>query len=135
MVHVKKSIRDDFKKDKGLSVKNQVAFFYEMGNMELSGLKQCFSVTSWCHSCIRHLPEGMEFCECGVCLRPHEETMNRVRCQISSFESTVFSCTSESFKRKQTQRSTMARRPLESSRRQKRSTETLAFLDIEQVGE
>ena len=102
--------------------------------MELFELKQ-IPVTSQCHSCWRHLPEGLTFCECGVCLRPDEEFINRVKSKISSFDSTVFSCTSESFKREHTRRFTMAGGPLESNRRQKRSTETLAFLDIEQVGE
>ena len=56
--------------------------------------------------------------------------------QISSFDGAVLSCTSESFKRKEARRSTMARRPLESNRRQEKSTEAQRpSLDLEQVAE
>ena len=36
-------------------------------------------VTTQCHSCLKHLPEGLKFCPCGACLRPDEDTINRIQ--------------------------------------------------------
>ena len=49
---------------------------YEIGNMELFELRQ-ISATTQCHSCLKHVPEGLKFCGCGVGLRPDEDTINR----------------------------------------------------------
>ena len=47
---------------------------HEMGNIELYQLGQ-ISRTVHCHSCLKHIPEGLTFCSCGVCLRPDDETI------------------------------------------------------------
>ena len=36
-------------------------------------------VTTQCHSCLKHLPEGLKFCRCGASLRPDEDTINRIQ--------------------------------------------------------
>ena len=55
---------------------------YEMGNVELFELGQ-ISMTVQCHFCLRHVPQGLKFCGCGVSLRLDEGTINRItaRCQ------------------------------------------------------
>ena len=81
---------------------------HEMGNMELFELGQ-ISKTAQCHSCLKHLPEGLKFCACGVCLRPDEDTINRIKA-----------------------RSTEILNGNKSNRRQERSTETQQpSLDLE----
>ena len=45
------------------------------------------SCTNWdkcpaCHSCFKHLPEGLVFCSCGKCLRLDETTIKRIRARF-----------------------------------------------------
>ena len=47
-----------------------------MGNLELVELRQT-SATIWCPTCLKHVPEGLNMCLCGVWLRPNQETMDR----------------------------------------------------------
>ena len=56
---------------------------YEMGNMELFEVGQ-ISVTIQCHSCLKHVPEGLKLCACGVCLRPDEDTINRIKARFQA---------------------------------------------------
>ena len=42
-------------------------------------------VTTQCHSCLIHLPEGMNFCPCGACLRPDENTINIIQMIFKAF--------------------------------------------------
>ena len=56
---------------------------YEMGNMELFELGQ-ISSTVQCHSCLKHMPEGLKSCECGVCLWPDEDTINRMKASFQA---------------------------------------------------
>ena len=44
---------------------------YEVGNMELIELRQT-SATTQCLSFLRHVPEGLHMCRCGVWLRPNQ---------------------------------------------------------------
>ena len=37
-----------------------------------------------CHSCLKHLPEELKFCGCGVCLRPDEDTINRINARFQA---------------------------------------------------
>ena len=63
------SIRDDLKDDNVIFIEGSSRVIYEMGNMELFELRQTTD-TIQCHSCLRHVPRGLKFCECGMCLRP-----------------------------------------------------------------
>ena len=61
-----KSIRDDLKKQGDMIFSEESSrVIHEMGNMELFELGQ-ISVTIQCHSCMKHLPEGLKYCGCGV---------------------------------------------------------------------
>ena len=53
--------------------------------MELFQLRQ-ITITIQCDSCLSHVPRGLKLCECGVCLRPDEETINRI---IARFEALI----------------------------------------------
>ena len=79
-----KSIRDDLKK-KGdmISTEKSSRVIYEMGTMELFELGQ-ISVTIQCHSCLKHVSEGQKCCGCGVCLRPDEDIINRIRARFQA---------------------------------------------------
>ena len=56
---------------------------YEMGNVEMFELGQ-ISMTVQCHSCLKHVPEGLKLCGCGVRLRPDEETINKIRARFQA---------------------------------------------------
>ena len=73
---------------------------HEMGNIELYELGQ-ISRTVQCHSCLKHLPEELTFCSCGVCLRPDEVTKKGSKPDSKLFDSTLLPCTSASFKEKE----------------------------------
>ena len=49
---------------------------YELGNFELYDFGQ-MSSTIQC-SCCKHMPEGLKFCICGMCLRLDEDTIRSV---------------------------------------------------------
>ena len=50
---------------------------HELGRIELHELGQ-ISRTLQCHPCLKHMPAGLTFCSCGICLRPHEEQIKRI---------------------------------------------------------
>ena len=54
-----------------------------MGNIELYELGQVSS-TVQCHSCLKHLSEGLTFCSCGICLRPDEENIMRIKARFQA---------------------------------------------------
>ena len=56
-----------------------------MGNIELYELGQV-SRTVQCHSCWKHLPEGLAFCSCGICLRPDEAKMKRIKVRFQTIK-------------------------------------------------
>ena len=62
---------------------------YEMGNRELIELRQT-SATILCLTCLKHVPEGLDMCQCGVWLRPNQ----------SSVKNSWQSCFSDHCKRK-----------------------------------
>ena len=41
-------------------------------------------MTVQCHSCLKHVPEEKKFCGCGVCLRPDEETTNKITARFQA---------------------------------------------------
>ena len=61
---------------------------HEMGNIELYELGQ-ISRTVQCQSCLKHIQEGLIFCSCGVCLRPDEEQIQRMKAR---FEALIVPC-------------------------------------------
>ena len=56
---------------------------HELGNIELYELGQ-ISRTVQCHSWLKHIPEGLTFCSCGICLRPDEETIQRIKARFQA---------------------------------------------------
>ena len=72
------------------------------------------------------MPEGLIFCECGVGLPPDEDMINKIQALIAPYSN-------KSFEMKKSRRSTMARRPLESSRCHKGCAEAHLFLDPQQM--
>ena len=56
---------------------------HELCNIELYELGE-ISRTVQCHSCLKHIPEGLTFCSCGVCLRLDEETIPRINARFQA---------------------------------------------------
>ena len=110
-----KSVRDDLEK-KGDMIFSEVSsrVIYEMGSMELFELRQ-ISVTAQCHSCLKHVPEGLQFCGCGVSVRPDEATINRIKARFPVLISTYYLARVNHSKRKETRRCSMATRSSESN--------------------
>ena len=73
-----KSTRNDLSKGSTIFSEEIGRAIHEMGNTELIELKQT-SATIQCLSCLRHVPEGWNTCQCGVWLRPNQSTMERIR--------------------------------------------------------
>ena len=79
-----KSIRDVLKKQGDMIFSEESSrVIHEMGNMELFDLGK-ISKTSQYRSCLKHLTEGVTFCGCGVCLRPDEDTINRIKARFQA---------------------------------------------------
>ena len=66
---------------------------HELGNIEAYELGQ-ISRTVQCHSWLKHLPEGLIFCACGIWLRLDEKTNRKNHSQIPGYESPLVHCTS-----------------------------------------
>ena len=56
---------------------------HELGNSELHELGQ-ISRTVQCQSCLMHIPEGLVFCSCGMCLRQGEEQIQRIKARFEA---------------------------------------------------
>ena len=56
---------------------------HELGNIEMHELGQ-ISRTVQCQSCLKHVPEGLIFCSCGICLRPDEEPIQRIKARFEA---------------------------------------------------
>ena len=54
-----------------------------LGNIELHEFGQ-ISRTLQCHSCLKHIPEGLTFCSCGICLRLDEETIQKINARFQT---------------------------------------------------
>ena len=78
-----KCIYDDLKKDNMIFSEETSRVIHEMGNMEFFELRQ-ISMTSQCYSCLKHLPEGLKSCPCGACVRPDENTINRIQMRFKA---------------------------------------------------
>ena len=107
---------------------------YEIGNLELIELRQT-SATIQCPSCLKHVPDGLNVCPCGVCLRPNRDTMNRIKVRFEPFDNAFSSC-NFSFTRKKARTQSLAKRPCESNGHHEGSKETWRpSLDTEQMAE
>ena len=42
------------------------------------------SSTIQCHSCYKHMPVGLKFCICGICLRPDEDTIRKIEARLKT---------------------------------------------------
>ena len=73
-----KSIRNDLSKGTVIFSEEPRRAIYEMGNIELIELKQT-SATIQCSSCLKHVSEGVNMCQCGVWLRANQSTLDRIR--------------------------------------------------------
>ena len=128
-----KCISNDLSKGNMIVSEESSHAIYDMGNMELYELRQ-ISVTIQYHSCLKHMTEGLKFCGCGVCLRPDEDTINRINARfqvlISPYDLARVNCS----RGKRTRKCSMATRSLESNGRHERSTETRRLsVDPEQM--
>ena len=72
-----KSIRNDLSNGNRIFSEESSHPICEMGNMELIELRQT-SATLQCPSCLKHVPEGLNMCLCGVLLRPYQNKMDRI---------------------------------------------------------
>ena len=91
--------------------------------MELIELRKT-SATILCPSCLKHVPEGLNMCQCGVWLRSNQSSMDRIRTAFAALKNSSLSCLSNYFKRKQKWSQPMTKRPSKSHGCKKRSTET-----------
>ena len=118
-----KSIRNDLSKGNMIFSEESSRAIYEMGNMELIELRQT-SATIQCPSCLKHVPEGLNMCQCGVWLRPNQSTMDRIRTAFAAFENSLLPFHSNPVKRKEKWSQPMADGSSKSHGCKKRSTET-----------
>ena len=58
---------------------------YERSNMELMELRQT-SATIECLSCLKHVPEELNMCPCGVWLRPNQSTTDQIRAAFAALK-------------------------------------------------
>ena len=73
-----KSIRNGLSEGNMIFSEESSRAIYEVGNMEMIELRQT-SATIQCLSSLKHVPEGLNVCQCGVWLRPNQSTMDRIR--------------------------------------------------------
>ena len=92
MDHAQKSIRNDLSNGIMIFSEESSRAIYEMGNMELIELRQT-SATIQCPSCLKHVPEGLNICLCGVWLRPNQSTMDRITAAFAALKTSYFRTT------------------------------------------
>ena len=59
------------------------------GQHELIKLGQT-SATSQCPSCLKHVPEGLNMCQCGVWFRPNQNQMDRIRTAFGALKTPYY---------------------------------------------
>ena len=79
------SIRNDVSKSNMIFYEESSRAIYWMGIMELIELRQT-SATLQCRSCLKHVPEGLHMCRCGVWLRPNQSTLDRIRKALAALK-------------------------------------------------
>ena len=87
-----KSIRNDLPKSNMIFSEESSRAVHEMGNTELIELRQT-SATILCPSCLKHVPEGLNMCQCGVWLRPNQSTMHRIRAALAALKNSYYRTT------------------------------------------
>ena len=113
-----KSILEDLgKPQNSLIFRKESSRIHEMCDMELYDLGQ-MTRTVQCHSCWKHLPEGLAFCSCGVCLRLDWATIQK------DLSKSYCVARINPIKEQEAWRNSVATRSFESSGCQKRSEET-----------
>ena len=118
-----KSIRDDLSNGTMIFSEESRRTVYEMGNVQLIELKQT-SATFQCSSCLKHVLEGVNMCKFGVCLRPKQSTLDRIREAFAALKNSLFPNQRCHFKRNEKWSQSMAKRSSQSLGCKKRSTET-----------
>ena len=79
-----KSFRNGLSKGNMIFSEESSRTFYDLGNMEWIELRQT-SVTTQCLSCLKHVPEGLNMCQCVVWLRPNQSTLDRITTAFAAF--------------------------------------------------
>ena len=69
-------IREDLAKDKMVFSEESSRAIFEMGDVELIGLKKS---SIQCPSCLHHVFEGTYICMCGKLIRPNKDVVNRIK--------------------------------------------------------
>ena len=86
----RKSLRDDLKeKSDTIFSEESSRAIYDMGNVELIEMGQA-SATIQCLSFLKHVPDGLNMCPCGIWLRPSQNTMDRVRGTFAALRTPYF---------------------------------------------
>ena len=80
-----KSIRNDLSKGNMICSEESSRAIYEMGNMDFIELRRT-SATIQCLSCLKHVPEGLNMCQCGIWLRPNQSTVDRIRTAVATLK-------------------------------------------------
>ena len=78
-------IRDDLSKGGMIFSEESSRAIYEMANMELTELTQT-SATIHCLSYLKHVPQELNMCQCGVWRRPNQSTMDRIRTAFAALK-------------------------------------------------
>ena len=88
----RKSIRNDLSNGNVIFSEGSSRAVHEMGNTESIELRQT-SATIQCSSCLKHVPEGLNMCQCGVWLRPNQSTMHRIRAALAALKDSYYRTT------------------------------------------
>ena len=79
-----KSLRNDLKKRCNMIFSDlSTRAIYEMGNLESIELRQTAAIIRG-PSYLKHAPEGLNMCLCGVWLRSNQSTMDRIRATFAT---------------------------------------------------
>ena len=82
--HAKSIVEDFVKAEKSIKFSEESSrTIHELGNIELHELGQ-ISRTVQRQSCWKHIPEGLIFCSCGICLRLDEEQIQRIKARLET---------------------------------------------------
>ena len=135
--HTKSNVEDEGKAEKSIKFSEESnRTIHELGNIELHESGQ-ISRTVQCQSYLKHIPEGLIFSSCGICLRLDEEQIQRIKARFEAFTVPYyFARVNCSRGEQKTRRSSMAKKKtLESNRCPKRSKKEQARFHRAQVAE
>ena len=83
------SIRNDLSKGSMLFSKKSSRAVNEVGNMEMTELRQISAIVQ-CLSCPKRVLEGMNMCQCGVWLRPNQSTLGWIRITFAALQAPYY---------------------------------------------